>query len=50
MLKYAANRILFAIPVIFGLITVVFFLMRLLPGDPISLLMTEFAAAAAEFG
>jgi peptide/nickel transport system permease protein len=48
MLKYTANRILIAIPVIFGLITVVFFLMRLLPGDPVSLLLTEFAAAASD--
>lgn len=48
MLKYTANRILIAIPVIFGLITVVFFLMRLLPGDPVSLLLTEFAAAAED--
>lgn len=48
MLKYAAGRITAAIPVIFGLITIVFFMMRLLPGDPVSLLLTEFAAAAED--
>lgn len=48
MVKYTVSRIIVAIPVIFGLITVVFFLMRLLPGDPVSLLMTEFAAAAED--
>lgn len=48
MLKYAAGRIMAAVPVIFGLITIVFFLMRLLPGDPVSLLLTEFAAAAED--
>jgi ABC-type dipeptide/oligopeptide/nickel transport system permease component len=48
VLKYAAGRITAAIPVIFGLITIVFFMMRLLPGDPVSLLLTEFAAAAED--
>ena len=48
MLKYAAGRIAAAVPVIFGLITIVFFMMRLLPGDPVSLLLTEFAAAAED--
>lgn len=45
---YAIRRIVACIPVIFGLITVVFFLMRLLPGDPVSVMMTEFAAAAED--
>lgn len=45
---YALRRILASIPVIFGLITVVFFLMRLLPGDPVSVMMTQFAAAAED--
>ena len=46
--QYAIRRIVACIPVIFGLITVVFFLMRLLPGDPVSVMMTEFAAAAED--
>jgi len=33
LLKYASRRILEAIPLIFGLVTIVFFLSRLLPGD-----------------
>lgn len=45
---YAIRRIAASIPVIFGLITVVFFLMRVLPGDPVSVMMTEFAAAAED--
>jgi peptide/nickel transport system permease protein len=45
---YAVRRIVASVPVIFGLITVVFFLMRLLPGDPVSVMMTEFAAAAED--
>jgi ABC-type dipeptide/oligopeptide/nickel transport system permease component len=45
---YVVRRIAASIPVIFGLITVVFFLMRLLPGDPVSVMMTEFAAAAED--
>ncbi|MDI3341128.1 MAG: ABC transporter permease [Sphaerobacter sp.] len=45
---YVVRRILASFFVIFGLITVVFFLMRLLPGDPVSLMMTEFAAAAED--
>jgi len=45
---YAVRRIAASVPVVFGLITVVFFLMRLLPGDPVSVMMTEFAAAAED--
>lgn len=45
---YVVRRVLASFFVIFGLITVVFFLMRLLPGDPVSLMMTEFAAAAED--
>lgn len=46
--QYVVRRILASFPVIFGLITVVFFLMRLLPGDPVSMMLTEFAAAAED--
>jgi peptide/nickel transport system permease protein len=45
---YVVRRIAASVPVIFGLITVVFFLMRLLPGDPVAVMMTEFAAAAED--
>ncbi|WP_129632766.1 ABC transporter permease [Candidatus Oscillochloris fontis] len=34
MLRYTLNRIIIAIPVLFGVLTVTFFLIRLIPGDP----------------
>ena len=34
LVKFLARRVLYAIPMIFGLVTLVFFLSRLLPGDP----------------
>jgi ABC-type dipeptide/oligopeptide/nickel transport system permease component len=46
--NYAIRRIVASIPVVFALITLVFFLMRLLPGDPVSVMMTEFAASASD--
>lgn len=45
---YVLRRILASFPVIFGLITAVFFLMRILPGDPVSMMLTEFAASAED--
>lgn len=46
--QYIFRRILASLPVIFGLITAVFFLMRILPGDPVSMMLTEFAASAED--
>ena len=37
LVKFLARRVLHAIPMIFGLVTLIFFLSRLLPGDPASL-------------
>jgi peptide/nickel transport system permease protein len=34
MLRYAINRVLVALPVLFGVLAVTFFLVRLIPGDP----------------
>ncbi|NTU78541.1 MAG: ABC transporter permease [Chloroflexales bacterium] len=34
MLRYTINRIIVALPVLFGVIAVTFFLVRLIPGDP----------------
>ncbi|HEY8642664.1 MAG TPA: ABC transporter permease, partial [Candidatus Dormibacteraeota bacterium] len=34
MLTYVARRVLISIPTIFGVATVIFLLVRLLPGDP----------------
>jgi peptide/nickel transport system permease protein len=48
MLSYLIRRIALAIPIIYGLITLVFFLMHLLPGDAVSAMMTGFALSADE--
>ncbi|NTW97108.1 MAG: diguanylate cyclase, partial [Oscillochloris sp.] len=34
MLRYVINRIIVALPVLFGVLVVTFFLIRLIPGDP----------------
>jgi len=34
MLRYVGRRLLLAIPTLIGVATVVFFLIRLIPGDP----------------
>jgi peptide/nickel transport system permease protein len=34
MLRYAINRVIVALPVLFGVLAVTFFLVRLIPGDP----------------
>jgi ABC-type dipeptide/oligopeptide/nickel transport system permease component len=39
MLRYIANRLLQLIPTIFGIYTLTFFLMRVLPGDPANFLV-----------
>jgi peptide/nickel transport system permease protein len=40
MLKYIQRRLLIAIPVGWGVTTIVFFLMRILPGDPAQLMLS----------
>lgn len=46
MLEYTLRRILIALPAIFGVIVVVFAMVRLAPGDPAVLLAGEFADQA----
>ncbi len=46
MLTYALKRILFALPVAFGVATAVFFFMQLLPGNPADLIFGDQALAA----
>ena len=48
MLRFIGTRILTSIPVLFGVATIVFFLMRILPGDPAKLMLYETGASAAE--
>ncbi len=48
MLRFIGIRILTAIPVLFGVATIVFFMMRVLPGDPAQLMLYETGASGAE--
>ena len=34
MLKYTVKRLLFAVPLLLGIVTATFFVVRLAPGDP----------------
>jgi peptide/nickel transport system permease protein len=43
---YLLRRILHAVPVVFGVVTVVFLLVHLLPGDPVEILLGESAMPA----
>ncbi|MEX0797391.1 MAG: ABC transporter permease [Acidimicrobiia bacterium] len=47
MISYLVRRILFAIPVLIGIVVVVFFLIRAIPGDPCTSLLGERATAEA---
>lgn len=47
MLSYITRRVLLAIPVLIGIMVVVFFLIRAIPGDPCSSLLGERATEAA---
>ncbi|NTW02858.1 MAG: ABC transporter permease [Oscillochloris sp.] len=46
MLRYTLNRIIVALPVLFGVLTVTFFLIRLIPGDPCTAQLGEKATEA----
>ena len=48
MVPYIANRLLASIPVLFGVLVVVFFLLRILPGDPTQVMAAEFGASAED--
>jgi peptide/nickel transport system permease protein len=45
MKKYIVKRILISIPVLLGITFVVFFLLNVVPGDPVAILMKEKASA-----
>lgn len=49
MIRYAARRLLVAVPVLFGILLVSFVITRMLPGDPLLMTMTieEFSASEA---
>jgi len=46
MLPYIGRRLLGAIPVLWGVATLVFVILRLLPGDPAALMLSEAGASA----
>ena len=48
MLGYVRRRVAISIPVIFGLVTLVFFLMHLLPGDAVTVMLTSYGASGEE--
>lgn len=48
MLGYVRTRIFVAIPVIWGVATIVFFLMRVLPGDPAQLMLSSTGGSSAQ--
>ena len=46
MAFYIARRIGLAVPTVVGVVTLVFFLIHLVPGDPVDMMLGETAAAA----
>ncbi len=46
MLGFIIRRLLLLIPVLFGVVTLVFFLIHLIPGDPIDLMLGDYALEA----
>lgn len=48
MLRYIGTRFLTAIPVLFGVATIIFFMMHVLPGDPAQLMLYETGASAED--
>lgn len=47
MLNYAIRRILLAVPILLGVVLVVLLSMELVPGDPVALMLGEFATPEA---
>lgn len=46
MFNYIVKRLILLIPVVFGVVTLVFFLVHLIPGDPVEVMLGEQARAA----
>lgn len=47
MLRYVAQRLLFSIPVFLGVLTIVFFVVRVIPGDPATAALGDYASKEA---
>jgi len=48
MLRYIGLRLLASVPVLFGVLVAVFFLLRVLPGDPTQVMASEYGASAED--
>lgn len=48
MLRHIGTRSLTAVPVLFGVATIIFFMMHILPGDPAQLMLYETGASAED--
>jgi peptide/nickel transport system permease protein len=48
MIGYVVNRTLAAVVVVFGVSSLVFFMLHLLPGDAVTIMLSEFGASAIE--
>jgi peptide/nickel transport system permease protein len=46
MTSYIVKRLLMLVPVVFGVVTLVFFLIHMIPGDPVEIMLGEYARAA----
>ena len=46
MLHYIIKRLLLLVPIVLGVVTLVFFLVHMIPGDPVEIMMGEQAQAA----
>ena len=44
MLQYIIKRLLFAIPILLAVVTLVFFVVRLAPGDPVQVILGDSAS------
>ena len=47
MLRYLLRRLLFILPSVFGVVTLVFLMIHLVPGDPVEAMLGEYAAPSA---
>lgn len=47
MLRYAFERLLLVVPTVLGMVTLAFFMLRALPGDPATAILGEFATQQA---
>jgi len=45
-MRYMAHRLLWTLPILLGVVSLVFFLIHFIPGDPVDLMLGEYAVAA----